>query len=942
MLDDPTHLTPPEPGSPRPDQPQAVAEKVDLLNCIRHTPPIMLVAAALAMVIIVVGVVFLRSTRYTRLTVDDPVITIDQVLSVSLTDENPARVHVEIIPGEEVFGDQAKSSWRQAAQALPSHLEPQTVLYSLKTGGTAVELQLRADDPRQYDLYLWDKRAHEWRFVPAQVDQAAGLLSAQVSNGVYGLFHRRAAATIIGTVLHEGQTLDGPHAAEINMLFVEGVNVRADGTLDAAGLDIQELPPGNYAILPTIKPAGASTMSDLLADEDARTAHIDAIIALLDDLDVIGIALDYGDIGGDQQAALVALTADLSVQLARHGWLLAVYLPTPAAGEASWDTGGYDWPALGQSADILLVTPPGGPGEYVPGGTADSLLSWAGGEVSRSKLYVAFSTLSVDEWAGQLNPITYDYALRALGQVDIAPELAEAALHPEAGQPLTFNLVGPATNITRDEVSGVYYYEVFAGGGTHRIWLMTASSIRQQLERIAEHQVGGVVLKDLLSAGNSLGMLKAIQEFKVGQPSTLNDDLLLQWTIQDAAGNIQSESIAELGMPLTWSPETEGEYIISANLADFGFSDRGALALIVGGETIGTAPEQEAVVVGAPDSTIGLGSGGTAAVPIPADMPAPVTAAGAFGSFELGGQVNHVIRHPDQMREAGMTWVKFQLAWGEDMDASVAWDLIERGRRENFKVLLSITGQSKYPTEINTELFLEFLRGVAYYGPDAIEVWNEPNLDFEWPRGQIDGGKYTREILAPAYNAIKSVNSNIMVISAAPSPTGAFFGEGGCSLQGYGCDDWLYLQQMAEMGAANYMDCVGAHFNTGATPPSWNTGHPADPGYQHYSWYYGGMLQLYGGTFGRPVCFTELGYLSGEGLGAVPERFNWAAGTTVSQQAAWLAEAAQLSRESGQVRLMIVWNVDFTYWGDDPMAGYAIIRPDGSCPACAALDEVMP
>jgi hypothetical protein len=40
--------------------------------------------------------------------------------------------------------------------------------------------------------------------------------------------------------------------------------------------------------------------------------------------------------------------------------------------------------------------------------------------------------------------------------------------------------------------------------------------------------------------------------------------------------------------------------------------------------------------------------------------------------------------------------------------------------------------------------------------------------------------------------------------------------------------------------------------------------------------------------------------------------------------------------------MFIVWNVDFdVYRYDDPMAGYAIRRPDGSCPACATLVEAM-
>ncbi|MBZ0278876.1 MAG: hypothetical protein K8I60_22210, partial [Anaerolineae bacterium] len=87
----------------------------------------------------------------------------------------------------------------------------------------------------------------------------------------------------------------------------------------------------------------------------------------------------------------------------------------------------------------------------------------------------------------------------------------------------------------------------------------------------------------------------------------------------------------------------------------------------------------------------------------------------------------------------------------------------------------------------------------------------------------------------------------------------------------------------------------------------------------------------------KPICFTELGFLSPEGFSPLPDFFAWAQNVTVSQQAAWLAEAAALASQSGKVRLMIVWNVDFTVYGADPQAGYAMIRPDGGCPACNAL-----
>jgi hypothetical protein len=144
---------------------------------------------------------------------------------------------------------------------------------------------------------------------------------------------------------------------------------------------------------------------------------------------------------------------------------------------------------------------------------------------------------------------------------------------------------------------------------------------------------------------------------------------------------------------------------------------------------------------------------------------------------------------------------------------------------------------------------------------------------------------------------------------------------------------------MAAAGAANYVDCVGVHYNAGATSPSASSGHP---GGSAPSWYYWGTIGTYS-PIGKPVCLTELGYLSDEGYASVAGgNFGWAAGTTVAQQAAWLAEAVNLSKS--HARLAIVWNIDiFTYDANsDPQAGYAIIRPGGSCPACDAIAAVMP
>jgi hypothetical protein len=38
---------------------------------------------------------------------------------------------------------------------------------------------------------------------------------------------------------------------------------------------------------------------------------------------------------------------------------------------------------------------------------------------------------------------------------------------------------------------------------------------------------------------------------------------------------------------------------------------------------------------------------------------------------------------------------------------------------------------------------------------------------------------------------------------------------------------------------------------------------------------------------------------------------------------------------------MIIFNVDFSFYGADPQAGYAMIRPGNVCPACEQLAQVL-
>jgi hypothetical protein len=329
-------------------------------------------------------------------------------------------------------------------------------------------------------------------------------------------------------------------------------------------------------------------------------------------------------------------------------------------------------------------------------------------------------------------------------------------------------------------------------------------------------------------------------------------------------------------------------------------------------------------------------AGGT---PNPA-LPPPVAGSAAVGGFELGGQAQDMnLNTFGLMRRAGMTWVKQQVTYNAGDNGSKVGGIVSVAHSNGFKILLSIKGDK---TALGASFdgyiagYSGFLGQAAAAGADAIEIWNEPNIDREWPNGQVNGATYTK-MLASGFNAIKSSNANTIVVSAAPAPTG-FFGTAGCTAAG--CNDDTFMTQMAQAGAASYLDCVGLHYNEGIVPPTQNSGDPRDA---YPTRYFGSMLARGFNPFGgKPVCFTELGYLSPEGYGPLPSGFAWAQNTTAAQAASWLAGAATASAQSGHVRLMIVFNVDFPlYTGDDPQGGYAMLRPGGTCLACDALGAVM-
>ena len=925
---------------------------------------------------------------------------------------------------------QSSGEWSAAVSAVPSQLSLAGDVYALNyegdapTGQVALPLPAGAGDGQALDLYGWT--GSEWQFIPSRLDTAGGQVVSAERALPQALALMEAGALdqpAVAAQVSPAQELPVELLPHLTEVAVGTVTLTEMGELEGQGADF---PDGAYDQYLRATNTGViidqAALVALLSDGDVRETHLNELVA--QSADYAGINLDYQGVPSGQTEAYTEFVRQLANVLHAQDKKLAVTLAPPAASGGAWDTGGQDWQALGQIADVVYVQLPLNPGAYGDNGTAEQLLQWATRQINRYKLNTLVTAGAVDAIGESFVQLANEQALANFGELQFVAGGEEI----EPGTAISVTLSGTAGPLEWDGNSLTYRYSYEDDGQTHRVWLGNEAALAHRMRLAARYNVRGVTVSGLGQVNNGAGYAAAVDNFlgngDAPQPagaaivwtvrgeddsviaSASGSELSFSWEGAESPGNYSV--LVEFALGDTVAPldstqvavvepeeeeevveesddESEDERETASGNVDLGDADAivttGAnvrtgpglgYGTIAGGATANTKVQLigrnkdaswlqvvlpdgqegwiyaslmtvnadfdvnglEVVEVDPPTTTVADNSGdgddgdSGGGAPPPVNAP-PVTNAG----FELGGQT-HSFANPTLMSQSGMNWVKFQHKWGEGDDPSAVAGRIQQAHANGFKVLLSIPGANTYPDSINFDAYVQFLGGVAALGPDAIEVWNEMNIDFEWPAGQINPTTYVNQMLAPAYNAIKAANPNVMVISGAPAPTGFDNGTNAWA-------DDRYMQGVAAAGGANYMDCIGVHHNAGATAPSATSGHPS--GSAHYSWYFAPTMNLYYNIFGgsRPVCFTELGYLSGQDFGGVPSRFSWAAGTTVNQHAQWLAQAVSLAASSGKVRMLIVFNVDFTLYGEDPQAGFAMIRPDGSCPACGTLGQVM-
>lgn len=160
---------------------------------------------------------------------------------------------------------------------------------------------------------------------------------------------------------------------------------------------------------------------------------------------------------------------------------------------------------------------------------------------------------------------------------------------------------------------------------------------------------------------------------------------------------------------------------------------------------------------------------------------------------------------------------------------------------------------------------------------DAIEIWNEPNLNTEWTDqglGSIDPVKFATFTNCGA-KGIKKSNYSGKLISAALAPLSGNY------------DDLRFFSEFVSAGGLNSVDGIGWHGNVTANIPPWDTN---EQGFQR-------VRNAFGK--GKPIWMTEFGWARDR------------AGISRETQSLYVSEAFLASLGMPDIQTMIVWNFGF-------------------------------
>lgn len=251
----------------------------------------------------------------------------------------------------------------------------------------------------------------------------------------------------------------------------------------------------------------------------------------------------------------------------------------------------------------------------------------------------------------------------------------------------------------------------------------------------------------------------------------------------------------------------------------------------------------------------------------------------------------------------------FPWAYAEPTKGKYDWfhadRIIRHARRQGLQIIARLglvpawaRPASGSPTTLNTlpdTSFDDFARYASAFAEryrdavDAIIIWNEPNLSFEWGYRPVDAAAYVR-LLRASHQQIKAANPEVALLAGALAPTLETAGSGA------GLNDIDFLRQMYQAGAAEHFDALAIHTYGFQDPPE------AEPASGRLNFRRAELLRqvmLANGDGDKPVFVTEFGW---------NDHPRWANAVRPSRRAAYTIRAIEFAEANWEwTRNLCLW-----------------------------------
>lgn len=496
--------------------------------------------------------------------------------------ERPFRVKLNGVPRNLFLEGAVGDNLLAAASSIPGHLVMKSPFYQIQRRGPvpkrvtlSVPIPNEAEPYRTLDLYTWNGEA--WAWLPSRVIAAEGVIESNLDflpDSVVVMQTHALNPNVAATFLPD-QILPENFRDTTLEINPQGLYLEAEGLIAGTPSPLpNDVLNGNITIIPTLRnwADDGSVRSDLIdnlvIDDEARQRHIATIVSLIRENGYHGIELDYRGISPDLRPEYTSFLEELRAALpVERRLVVRVELPQQLSGDA-WDSGAYDWQAIGRVADAVKVPTLSDPNAYAPQGQMAALLDWAVGQVSRYKLQLLLSGRSIEQTNGQTRELGYQESLAALGTVAVGG----GATTVEPGQPLEFTLSGlPAGAEVQFDVDSGLYRLAFPPdtNGQQVIYLENAASVARKLQFVAQYNLRGVSVQNLFDPNEDPQIREVVRRFLDLALSPVEGQHALIWHVKNQEGGLIAEEIVDLTSPaFRWTtPAAAGTYEIIASIS---------------------------------------------------------------------------------------------------------------------------------------------------------------------------------------------------------------------------------------------------------------------------------------------------------------------------------------------------------------------------------------